>query len=132
MTDHEPRSDGLQLLRAMNETQARGSEEVPVTPALAAHDAGLEIGPERYAAAMHFLRNEGALVVHPFGEQSVGDYERGGGPYYITQRGFMMLEEAKGAQILHPDRTGAMRVSANQGSEKPHTCTQSSEQSTSA
>jgi hypothetical protein len=97
MTDHETRSDGLQLLRVMNETQACGSEEVPVTPALAAHDAGLEIGSERYAAAMHFLRNEGALVVHPFGEQSVGDYERGGGPYYITQRGFMMLEEAKGS-----------------------------------
>ena len=77
MTDHETRSDGLQLVRVMNETQARGSEEVPVTPALAAHDDGLEIGSERYDAAMHFLRNEGALVVHPFGEQS-DTYPRGG------------------------------------------------------
>lgn len=32
MTDHETRSDGLRLLRVMNETQAGGSEEVPVTP----------------------------------------------------------------------------------------------------
>ena len=94
MTDHETRSDGLRLLRVMNETQARGSEEVPVTPALAADDAGLEIGSERYDAAMHFLRDERALVVHPFGEQSVGDYERGGAPYYITQRGFEMLKQA--------------------------------------
>ncbi len=43
---------------------------------------------------MKFLRDEGALIVHPFGEPSVGEYERGGAPYYITQRGFEMLEEA--------------------------------------
>jgi len=79
---------------SLNETQARGSEEVPVTPALAADDAGLEIGSERYDAAMKVLRDEGMLVVHPFGEQSVGDYERGGAPYYITQWCFEMLEEA--------------------------------------
>ncbi len=40
MTDHETRSDGLRLLRVMNQTQARGSEEVPVTPALASHETG--------------------------------------------------------------------------------------------
>ncbi len=94
MTDHETRSDGLGLLRVMNQTQARGSEEVPVTPALASNEAGLEIGSERYGAAMKFLRDEGALIVHRFGEPSVGEYERGGAPYHITQRGFEMLKEA--------------------------------------
>ncbi len=44
--------------------------------------------------AMYFLQDEGALVVHPFGEQSVGDYERGAAPYYTTQRGFEMLKKS--------------------------------------
>ncbi len=92
MTD-QARSDGLRLLRVMNETQARGSEDTPVAPAPVAQTAGLELGSDRYDEALQFLRDEGALVEGRFGGP-VGDYTHGGSPYRITQRGFEMLEEA--------------------------------------
>jgi hypothetical protein len=71
MTD-QARSDGLRLLRVMNET--------PVTPAI----AGLEEGSDRYDEAMRFLHNEGAED-----EQfsaAVGDYEHGSSAYGIARR----------------------------------------------
>lgn len=93
MTD-QARNDGLQLLRIMNETQARGSEKAPVTPAIAARPAGLEIGSDRYDEAIQFLRDEGALVEDDQLTGPVGDYEHGGAAWRIAQRGFEMLEEA--------------------------------------
>jgi hypothetical protein len=93
MTD-QARSDGLRLLHVMNETQARGSDKVPVTPAIAARTAGLEEGSDRYGEAVRFLRDEGALVEDDQFTGPVGDYEHGGAAYTITRRGFEMLEDA--------------------------------------
>ncbi|MDQ3912800.1 MAG: hypothetical protein M3305_13725 [Actinomycetota bacterium] len=87
------RSDGLRLLRVMDETQARGSDKVPVTPALAAQTAGLEEGSDRYDEAMKFLREEGAVVEDDRFSEAVGDYEHGGSAFRIAQRGFEMLKE---------------------------------------
>ncbi len=39
------RSDGLQLLRVMNEAQARGNDEAPVNSALTTRQAEPEFGP---------------------------------------------------------------------------------------
>lgn len=93
MTD-QARSDGLRLLHVMNETQARGSEKAPVTPAIAARTAGLEEGSDRYDEAVQFLRDEGMLVEDDQFTGPVGDYEHGGAAYRISRRGFEMLEEA--------------------------------------
>ncbi len=93
MTD-QARSDGLRLLRVINEEQADGSGDVPVTPAMAAHTAGLDVDSDRYDEAMQFLRDEGALVEYELSTGSAaGHYERGGAAYRIGQRGFEMLEE---------------------------------------
>lgn len=93
MTD-QARNDGLRLLRVMNETQARGSENAPVTPAISARTAGLEIGSDRYDEAVEFLRGEGSLVEDDRLTEGVGDYDHGGAAYRIGRRGFEMLEEA--------------------------------------
>ncbi|CAA9481250.1 MAG: hypothetical protein AVDCRST_MAG05-1305 [uncultured Rubrobacteraceae bacterium] len=41
----QARSDGLRLLRLMNETQARGSDESPVNPPLATRQAEPDFAP---------------------------------------------------------------------------------------
>src|SRR5215210_7614500 len=61
----QAKSDGRQLLRAINSTQAHGQEGARVDPSRAAHDAGLEVGDvgsERYHNALGYLLEEGALV----------------------------------------------------------------------
>ena len=93
MTD-QARSDGLRLLAIMNETQARGSGNVPVTPAIAARTAGLEEGSDRHDKAVRFLRDEGALVEDDQFTGPAGDYAHGGAAYRISRRGFEMLGEA--------------------------------------
>lgn len=85
----QAKSDGLRLLRVVNETQARGSENAPVTPASAARTAGLDLDSDRYDKALQFLWDEGA-----FGGAAMGDYTHGGSPYRITRRGFELLKEA--------------------------------------
>jgi hypothetical protein len=42
------RSDGLKLLRVINDTQAHGQEGTRADPTRAAHQAVLEVGSERY------------------------------------------------------------------------------------
>jgi hypothetical protein len=61
----QAKSDGLQLLRAINETQAHGQEGSRVDPTRAAHEAGLDVGDvgsERYHHALGYLLEEAALV----------------------------------------------------------------------
>ncbi len=99
MTD-QMRSDGLRLLRVMNETQARGSEKAPVTPASAAQTSGLELDSDRYDEALRFLRDEGALVEGAFGGAAIGDYTHGGSPYRITQDHPAGLRDAGGGVRL--------------------------------
>jgi hypothetical protein len=48
------RSDGLRLLRTINDTQAHGQEGARAYPPRAAQEAGLEVGSERYEDAMAY------------------------------------------------------------------------------
>ena len=56
------RSDGLRLLRTINDTQAHGEEGAGANPTRAAHEAGLEVGSERYENAMAYLIEQAALL----------------------------------------------------------------------
>jgi hypothetical protein len=62
------KSDGLQLLRAINETQAHGQEGVRADPSRAAHDAGLDVGDvgsDRYHHALGYLIEEAPGLYSP-------------------------------------------------------------------
>jgi hypothetical protein len=48
----QARSDGLRLLRTINDTQAHGQEGARANPPRAARGAGFEVGSERYEDAM--------------------------------------------------------------------------------
>jgi hypothetical protein len=58
----QARSDGLRLLRTINDTQAHGQEGVRADPTRAARKAGLDVGSERYQAAMAYLIEQAALL----------------------------------------------------------------------
>jgi hypothetical protein len=71
------KSDGLQLLRAINATQAHGQEGVRTDPSRAAHETGLhpgDVGSERYHHALGYLVEKTALVgkYHTAGSSSSG------------------------------------------------------------
>ena len=58
-------SDGLQLIRAINATQAHGQEGVRTDPSRAAHETGLhpgDVGSDRYHHALGYLVEKTALV----------------------------------------------------------------------
>jgi hypothetical protein len=56
------RSDGLWLLRTINDTQAYGEEGARANPTRAAQEAGLDVGSERYQDAMAYLIEQAALL----------------------------------------------------------------------
>jgi hypothetical protein len=71
------KSDGLQLLRSINATQAHGQEGVRTDPSRAAHETGLhpgDVGSERYHHALGYLVEKTALVgnEHTAGSSSSG------------------------------------------------------------
>ncbi len=90
------KSDGLQLLRAIDETQARGQEGARVDPTRAAYDAGLDagdVGSERYHDAMGYLVGEGALVGDDRTAFDVGErHPHGYALYFFTRRAVELLE----------------------------------------
>ncbi len=59
---HRAKSDGLRLLRGINDTQAKGLSGAKVDPPKAAQEIALEVGSERYHDALTYLAEEGALV----------------------------------------------------------------------
>ena len=92
----QAKSDGLQLLRAINATQAHRQEGVRADPARAAHDTRLDVGDvgsERYHHALGYLREQTALVG---GEHTAteGGAEQHNGytSYYFTRRAVKLLE----------------------------------------
>jgi len=93
------KTDGLRLLAAINETQARGEEGARADPSRAAHEAGLEVGSERYRGAMAYLIEEAALLGD--GHTSFGDehdqHARGYASYFFTGRALALLEDYPGA-----------------------------------
>jgi hypothetical protein len=90
------KSDGLRLLRAIDETQAHGQEGVRADPARAAHEAGLEVGDvgsDRYHQALGYLREQTALVgdEHTATRAGAGQHH-GYAAYFFTRRGVKLLE----------------------------------------
>ena len=90
------KSDGLQLLRAIDATQAHGLEGTKVDPTRAAHEAGLDVddvGSDRYHRAMGYLIEEGALVGDEHTAFDVGDrHPHGYALYFFTRRAVKLLE----------------------------------------
>ncbi len=93
----QAKSDGLQLLRAIDETQARGGQEgARVDPARAAHEAGLdvgEVGSDRYHRALEHLVEEGALAGDEHTATQTGDRQAHGyALYFFTRKAVKLLE----------------------------------------
>ena len=89
------RSDGLRLLRTINDTQAHVQGGSRAYPPRAAQEAGLEVGSERYEDAMAYLVEQAALRrdERTAFDEDVGDrHPRGYGLYVFTGRALKMLD----------------------------------------
>jgi hypothetical protein len=90
----QAKSDGLRLLRIINDTQAHGQEGARADPTRAAHEAGLDVGSERYQAAMAYLIEQAALLGDEHTAFDVGDqHPHGYASYFFTRRAVKLLEE---------------------------------------
>ncbi len=93
----QAKSDGLQLLRAIDATQAHGQEGVRVDPKMAAHVAGLDIGDvgsDRYHHALGYLVEEAALLGDEHTATETGDRQpHGYASYFFTRRAVKLLED---------------------------------------
>jgi hypothetical protein len=91
----QARSDGLRLLRTINDTQAHGEEGARANPPRAAHQAGLDVGSLRYEDAMAYLIEQAALLgdAHMAFGDDVGDqHPHGYASYFFTRRAVKLLE----------------------------------------
>jgi hypothetical protein len=91
----QTRSDGLRLLRTINDTQAHGQEGARVYPPRAAQEAGLQIGSERYEDAMAYLLEQAALLGDEriAFDDDVGDqHPHGYALYLFTRRALKLLD----------------------------------------
>jgi hypothetical protein len=89
----QAKSDGLRLLRTINDTQAHGEEGVKADPTRPAHEAGLDVGSERYEDAMAYLIEEAALLGDEHTAFDVGDqHPHGYATYFFTRRAVKLLE----------------------------------------
>ena len=91
----QARSDGLRLLRTINDTQAHGQEGARADPTRAAQEAGLEVGSERYQDAMAYLIEQAALLgdAHITFDDDVGNqHPHGYASYFFTRRALVLLE----------------------------------------
>ncbi len=92
----QAKSDGLRLLRAIDETQAHGLEGTKVDPNRAAHEAGLDVddvGSERYHRALEYLVEEAALLGDEHTATHTGDRQAHGyALYFFTRRAVKLLE----------------------------------------
>jgi hypothetical protein len=90
------KSDGLQLLRSINETQAHGQEGVRADPSRAAHEPGLhlgDVGSERYHHALGYLVEKSALVGNEHTATEAGaNQHHGYASYFFTRRAVKLLE----------------------------------------
>ncbi len=92
MTTQETREDALRLLQILYDQEATVGEGASVVPSQAAPRVGLEVGSERYNAALRYLVEEGALVEEP----DYGDPSREQPPrpmsYTFTSAALRMLD----------------------------------------
>jgi hypothetical protein len=91
----QARSDGLRLLRIINDTQAHGEVGARADPTRAAHEAGLDVGSERYQGAMAYLIEQAALLADEnTAFDVVGDqHPHGYASYFFSRRAVKLLEE---------------------------------------
>jgi hypothetical protein len=91
----QARSNGLRLLRIINDTQTYGEEGARADPTRAAHEAGLDVGSERYQDAMAYLIEEAALLADEnTAFDVVGDqHPHGYAAYHFTGRAVKLLGE---------------------------------------
>ena len=87
----------MQLLRAINETQAHGQDGAKVDPSRAAHEAGLhvgDVGSERYHHALGYLLEEAALLgdEHTAFEDVGDQHAHGYALYFFTERAVRLLD----------------------------------------
>jgi hypothetical protein len=101
------KTDAIALLAAINETQARGQEGARADPAMAAREAGLEVGSERYKGAMAYLIEEAALLgdEHTAIDDEGDQHAHGYASYFFTARALVLLEGRNGDQG-HPVAEG--------------------------
>jgi hypothetical protein len=90
----QARSDGLRLLRIINDTQAHGEEGARVDPPRAAHEAALEVGSERYEDAMAYLIKQAALLgdEHTAFDDVGEQHTHGYASYFFSRRAVKLLE----------------------------------------
>jgi hypothetical protein len=89
----QARSDGLRLLRIIDDTQAHGEEGTRADPTRAAHEAGLDVGSERFQDAMAYLIEQAALLGDEHTAFDVGDQHlHGYASYVFTRRAVKLLE----------------------------------------
>ena len=90
----QARSDGLRLLRIINDTQAHGEEGARVDPPRAAHEAGLDVGSERYEDAIAYLIKQAALLgdEHTAFDAVGESHTHGYASYFFTRRAVKLLE----------------------------------------
>jgi hypothetical protein len=89
------RSDGLRLLKAINDTQAHGQEGARADPSRAAHEAGLDLGSARYEDALAYLIEQVALLGEAhlaFGDDVGALHPHGYASYFFTRRALVLLE----------------------------------------
>jgi hypothetical protein len=93
--DPRARSDGLRLLRAINDTQAHGEKGARADPSRAAHQAGLDVGSGRYEVALAYLMEQAALLGEAhlaFGDDVGALHPHGYASYFFTKRALNLLE----------------------------------------
>ena len=77
----------------ISDTQAHGQEGARADPTRAPHEAGLDIGSERYQEAMAYLIKEAALQVDENTAFDVGEqHPHGYAAYIFTRRAAKLLE----------------------------------------
>jgi hypothetical protein len=91
----QAKSNGLRLLRTINDTQAHGEEGARADPTRAAHQAGLDVGSERYQDAIAYLIEEAALLgdEHTAFDDESDQHPHGYASYFFTRRAVKLLEE---------------------------------------
>jgi hypothetical protein len=91
----QARSDGLRLLRTINDTHTHGEEGARADPTRAAHEAGLDVGSERYQDAMAYLIEQAALLgdEHTAFDAVGAQHPHGYASYFFTRRAVKLLEE---------------------------------------
>jgi hypothetical protein len=93
---HKDMSDGLRLLRCINDTQAQGREGARVDPPRAAQQIGLGVGSKRYHDALSGLVAEGALAGEEHTATETGIQPSGYAgyaAYLFTRRAVELMEE---------------------------------------